>query len=330
MKDVGQRAVEVAGLRHALPYVRLFKGKVFVVKVGGGLLADAASTRAVLEQIEVLFHLGIRVVVVHGGGPQASELSRALGSEPRFVAGRRVTDDVALEATTMSLNGVANTALLAACRALEIPAVGVSGVDAGLVKARRRPPVVVEGQTVDYGHVGDVLAVDGSVLERLLAAGFLPVVSPLAADDDGHVLNCNADGVAAAVAVALAAMKLVLLTDVPGILERPEDLSSLISYTDLAGLAELRRSGVLSGGMAPKTAAVEAALHGGVGRAHLVSWRVPDGLLMELFTNEGSGTLVVREPGALSAAELAGGSPPGDHGDAAGTGAPAGAGAAKG
>jgi acetylglutamate kinase len=306
MKDVGQRAAEVAGLRHALPYVRLFKGKVFVVKVGGALLGDAAALHGVLEQVEVLFHLGVRVVVAHGGGPQASALSRALGSEPRFVAGRRVTDDVALEAATLSLNGAANTALLAACRALAIPAVGVSGVDAGLVRARRRPPVVVDGQTVDYGHVGDVEQVDGSVLERLLAAGFLPVVSPLAADDAGQVLNCNADGVAAAIAAALGAVKLVLVTDVPGILERPDDPSSLVSYTDLGGLAELRRAGILSGGMAPKAAAVEAALRGGVERAHLVSWRVPDGLLLELFTNEGSGTLVVRELGALSAAEMAG------------------------
>jgi acetylglutamate kinase len=310
MKDVGQRGAEVAGLRHALPYVRLFKGKVFVVKLGGSLLAEPAAMRAVLEQVEVLFHLGIRVVVVHGGGPQASALSRALGSEPRFVAGRRVTDDVALQAATMSLNGSANTALLAACRALEIPAVGVSGVDAGLVKAKRRPPVVVEGETVDYGHVGDIEAVDGTVLTRLLAAGFLPVVSPLAADDDGQVLNCNADGVAAAVATALKAEKLVVLTDVPGILERADDPSSLISYTDLAGLKDLRRAGVLAGGMAPKSAAVEAAILGGVGRAHLVSWRVPDGLLLELFTNEGSGTLVVRELGVLSEAEMAGAAAP--------------------
>src|SRR4051812_12961529 len=147
MKDVGQRHTEIAGLRHALPYVRVFKGKVFVVKVGGALLDEPGALRTVLEQVEVLFHLGVRVVLVHGGGAQASALQRALGSEPRFVAGRRVTDPVALEATTMVLNGSANTALLAACRALSIPALGVSGVDAGLVRARRRPPVVVEGET---------------------------------------------------------------------------------------------------------------------------------------------------------------------------------------
>lgn len=303
MKDVGQRGAEVAGLRHALPYVRLFKGRAFVVKVGGALLGDAAATRALLEQVEVLFHLGIRVALVHGGGPQSTALSRALGDEPRFVGGRRVTDDAALEVAVLTLNGAANTALLAACRALGLPAIGVSGVDAGLVRARRRPPVRVEGETVDYGHVGDLESVDGTVVERLWAAGLLPVISPLAADDEGRLLNCNADGVAAAVAVALRAEKLILVVDVPGLLERPEDPRSLVSYTDLAGLARLRERGALRGGMGPKVAAVETALGGGVGRAHLVSWNDPDGLLLELFTNEGAGTLVVRDLGALSPAE---------------------------
>jgi acetylglutamate kinase len=304
MKDIGQRHPEV-GLRQALPYVRLFKGKVFVVKVGGALLADAAATREVLEQVEALVQLGIQVVLVHGGGAQASELSRALGSEPRFVAGRRVTDATALEAAVLTLNGDANTRLLAACRALGIAAAGVSGVDAGLVRARRRPPVEVGGETVDYGFVGDVVAVDPAVLRHLLGGGFLPVVSPVAADDRGQLLNCNADGVAAALAVALGAVKLVLLTDVPGLLERPADPHSLVSYVDVAGLQSLRARGVLSGGMAPKTTAIETALAGGVPRAHLVSWRVPDGLLLELFTNEGSGTLVVPELATLTAAEQA-------------------------
>jgi acetylglutamate kinase len=311
MKDVGQRAVEVAGLRHALPYVRLFKGRAFVVKVGGALLGDGEATRALLEQVEVLFHFGIRIALVHGGGPQSSALSRALGDEPRFVAGRRVTDDSALEVAVLTLNGAANTALLAACRGLGLPAIGVSGVDAGMVRAHRRPPVRIDGETVDYGHVGDLEAVDGTVIERLWAAGLLPVISPLAADDQGRLLNCNADGVAAAVAVALRAEKLVLVVDVPGLLERPEDPRSLVSYTDLAGLAALRERGALRDGMGPKAAAVESALAGGVGRAHLVSWREPDGLLLELFTNEGSGTLVVRDLRALSEAE-AGGAAAGD------------------
>lgn len=304
MKDIGQRHADV-GLREALPYMRLFRGRTFVVKAGGALLADAGATRELLTQVEVLLHLGIRVVLVHGGGEQASALSRALGSEPRIVGGRRVTDRAGLAAAVLTLNGETNTALLAACRALGIPAVGVSGVDAGLVRARRRPPVAVEGEIVDFGHVGDLERVDPRVLEALLAAGMLPVVSPISADAEGNLLNCNADGVAAALAVAMAAAKLVLLTDVPGLLERPADLRSLVSYIDLAGLARLRERGVLAGGMAPKAAAIETALGGGVERAHLVSWRVPDGLLAELFTNEGSGTLVVRELGTLTAAEQA-------------------------
>ena len=304
MKDIGQRHTSV-GLREALPYMRLFKGKTFVVKVGGALLADGAATREVLEQVDALRHLGIRVVLVHGGGAQASTLSRSLGSEPRFVAGRRVTDDAALAAAVLTLNGEANTALLAACRALGIPAVGLSGVDSGLVRARRRPPVAVDGETVDYGHVGDVVSVDPEVLQWLLHDSKLPVVSPLAADDEGNLLNCNADGIAAALAVAMKAVKLVLLTDVPGLLERAEDVRSLVSYIDLEGLRVMRQRGVLAGGMAPKTAAIETALLGGVERAHLVSWRVPDGLLAELFTNQGSGTLVVPELGTLTPAEQA-------------------------
>ncbi len=304
MKDIGQRHGSV-GLREALPYMRLFKGKTFVVKVGGALLADAASTREVLEQVDALRHLGIRVVLVHGGGAQASTLSRSLGSEPRFVAGRRVTDDAALQAAVLTLNGEANTALLAACRALGIPAVGLSGVDSGLVRARRRPPVTVDGETVDYGHVGDVVAVDPEVVNWLLSDNKLPVVSPIAADDEGNLLNCNADGIAAALAVAMKAVKLVLLTDVPGLLERAEDPRSLVSYIDLDGLRVMRQRGVLAGGMAPKTAAIETALNGGVERAHLVSWRVPDGLLAELFTNQGSGTLVVPELERLTPAEQA-------------------------
>jgi len=304
MKDIGQRHGSV-GLREALPYMRLFKGKTFVVKVGGALLADAAATREVLEQVDALRHLGIRVVLVHGGGAQASTLSRSLGSEPRFVAGRRVTDEAALQAAVLTLNGEANTAILAACRALGIPAVGLSGVDSGLVRARRRPPVVVDGETVDYGHVGDVVSVEPDVLQWMLHDSRLPVVSPIAADDEGNLLNCNADGIAAALAVAMKAVKLVLLTDVPGLLERAEDPRSLVSYIDLEGLRVMKQRGVLAGGMAPKAAAIESALNGGVARAHLVSWRMPDGLLAELFTNQGSGTLVVPELGTLTPAEQA-------------------------
>ena len=311
MKDVGQRTAEVAALKDAIPYIRLFKGKTFVVKVGGGALENEAAIRSLLAQVEILHQVGIRVVLVHGGGAQATELSRALGAEPRFVEGRRVTDEPALQVATLVLNGATNTQILAVCRRLGLPAVGLSGVDGGLVRARRRPPVKVakadggEGGTVDYGYVGDVVAVDPRVLTALLDAGMVPIVSPLSADDDGQVLNINADTVASAIAVGLGAEKLLVLTGAPGILERGSDPASLVSYTDLAGLARLRESGAFAAGMLPKASAIESALRGGVKRVHILSYEVPDSLLVEVFTNEGNGTLVVEDVGFLTPAEQA-------------------------
>jgi len=305
MKDVGQRAAEVTALKHALPYLRMFQGKTFVVKAGGGALDSEPALRSLVEQVGALHQLGVRLVLVHGGGTQSTELLRSLGAEPRFVAGRRVTDDQALRAVTMILNGTVNTGLLAAFRAAGLPALGISGVDAGLLRAKRRPAVTIDGQSVDYGHVGDLIGADASVIERLHAAGFLPVVSPLAADDSGALLNVNADSAAAALAIALRAEKLVLLTDAPGILEDPADPRTLLSTTDLPGLRWLRETGALRDGMVPKADALEAALRGGVPRAHVISYRTPDSLLTEIFTNEGSGTLVVADLAVLSAAEKA-------------------------
>jgi acetylglutamate kinase len=303
MKDVGQRLRSVEGLRHAMPYVRLFKGKRFVVKTGGGGVETDAAALALANQLEILVVLGIRVVLVHGGGGETSALLSALGAEPRFAAGRRVTDEAALAAVTMTLNGTVNTRLLAACRAIGLPAVGLSGVDSGLLRVRRRPPVTVDGETVDYGHVGDIAAVDAQVLERILDSGYLPVTSSIAADDQGRLLNVNADSAAAAIAVAMRADKLVLLTGAPGILEDPEDRASLVPYTDLEGLEALRASGALRNGMLPKTEAIAAALRGGVGKVHVVSHSTSDSLLLEFFTNEGIGTMVVEDIDALPAAE---------------------------
>ncbi|HEX9944771.1 MAG TPA: acetylglutamate kinase [Thermoanaerobaculia bacterium] len=310
MKDVGQRTAEAAALKHAVPYIRIFKGRTFVIKAGGGALEREAVLRALIEQVEVLHQVGIRVVLVHGGGTQSTEVSRALGAEARFVEGRRVTDAKALEVAAMVLNGSVSTCILAVCRGAGLPAVGLSGVDAGLVQARKRPPVRVGDETVDYGLVGDVVAVDPEVLIRLMDAGYVPVVSPLSAADDGTVLNINADTVASALAVALGAEKLLFLTGAAGILERPDDPGSLVSYTDLAGLRRLRDEGGLVHGMLPKTSAIEAAIQGGVRRVHILSHDLPDGLLAEVFTNEGVGTLVVQDVNVLTPAEQAAGHSP--------------------
>jgi acetylglutamate kinase len=312
MKDVGQRSAELAGLRHAAPYIRLFKGCTFVIKAGGETLESEAATLDLLGQVEILHHVGIRVVLVHGGGSESTALARALGAEARFVEGRRVTDAKALAVAAMVLNGSVNTRILAACRRLGLPAVGVSGIDAGLIQASRRPPVEIEvsgkTETVDYGFVGDVVSVSPGVLTTLLDAGIVPVVSPLSAADDGTVLNINADTVASALAVGLRAEKLILMTGAPGILERPDDPGSLISYTDLAGLRRLRERGCLVRGMLPKASAIESALLGGVRRVHILGAGLPDSLLAEVFTNEGVGTLVVENVSVLSPAEQAAGS----------------------
>ena len=298
-------SVTVRALKGAAPYVRLYKGKVFVVKAGGAVFADAAGTRMLIEQIAILHHLGIRVVLVHGGGPQLDEMQRSLGIEPKMVRGRRVTDERSIDVTTMVLNGSINTRILAACRELGVEAIGVSGVDAGLVRARRRPPVQVDGETVDYGFVGDVTSVDAGVLLRQLDAGLMPVVSPLSSDDAGCVLNINADTIAARIGAALGAEKLILCTGAPGILEDLADPGSLVSYTDLDGLARLQGGGSFADGMLPKANAIEEAIRGGVRRVHVISYKVPDALLAEVFTNEGTGTLIVEDIDALTQAEQA-------------------------
>jgi|RhiMethySRZTD1v2_1073278.scaffolds.fasta_scaffold27616_7 acetylglutamate kinase len=291
------RDTAMAALAQALPYIRLYRGKLFVLKVGGAS-ASPDSIRRLVEQIGVLSEFGIRIVLVHGGGPQATGLAERLGVPTTMIEGRRVTSPETLEVAVMALNGTVNTALLSACRAAGLPAIGLSGIDAGLVRASLRPPL-----PIDFGEVGDVVSVDGSVIERLLDAGFLPVISPLAAADDGRILNVNADTVASALAAALSAEKLVFLTDTEGLLEDPRDAGSTISYVDLEGLEALRESGALQGGIRPKVDATRAALAGGVRRVHMVGHAHPRGLLIEIFTNEGAGTLIVRSRADLSLAE---------------------------
>ena len=301
------RAIVVSALKHAAPYIRLFKGKVFVLKAGGEVFADTEQTRALMEQVGILHQVGIRVVLIHGGGPQSTALASALGVDTTFVEGRRVTDEGSLDVATMVLNGQINTRVLAACRDLKIPAVGISGVDAGLIRAHRRPPVERRGESPgDYGFVGDIDSVEADILRKQLDNGLMPVVSPLSCDESGTLLNINADTVAAAIAAELDAEKLILATGAPGILENVNDPLSVISYIDRAALAKLEADGKLADGMLPKAAAIDAALANGVKRVHVISYKLPDSLLLEVFTNEGTGTLVVNDVAALTAAEQQG------------------------
>jgi acetylglutamate kinase len=304
-QNTNERAIVITALRHALPYLRVYKHKVFVLKAGGDAFVSNETTRALMEQIGILHQVGIRVVLVHGGGPQSTALSKRLGLSTQMVEGRRVTDAQTLEVSTMVLNGEINTRIVAVCRALGIPAIGLSGVDGGLIKATKRPPVHVAGQTVDYGFVGDIYGIDTSILLKQLDNDLVPIVSPLSADDQGTLLNINADTVAAMIACELKAEKFVMATGTPGILESLDDPRSLISYIDRAGLRRLRDEGKISGGMLPKVAAIERALSGGVPRVHVISYAQPDSLLLEVFTNEGTGTLVVNDTKALRPEEQA-------------------------
>ena len=288
----------IAGLKGALRYVRAYRDHTFVVKLGGDVVADEEALHRVAGQLGLLSSLSIRVVVVHGGGPQATALSRRLGNEPQMVAGRRITDDAALEVAKMVYAGSLNVNLLSALRAHDIQAVGLSGVDAELLTARRRPLVSVKDdagvtRTVDYGHVGDIERADPRVLTTLLDARFVPVVASLAGDSDGNVYNVNADTVAESLAVALKAQKLIFLTGAPGVLRDRNDPSTLVTFADPDDLASLMESGSLSGGMRPKVEACIRAATGGVERTHIIDGRAPDSLLLEVFTGAGFGTMIV-------------------------------------
>jgi acetylglutamate kinase len=295
----------IRALRSAAPYIRMYKGKTFVIKAGGGVFGNPALTHSLIEQISILHYMGVRVVMVHGGGPQVTEVSDAMGVKSQMVQGRRVTDEKSIEVTSMVLNGLINTRILAICRELDVQAIGISGVDAGVVQAHRRKPIKLEGsnELVDYGLVGDIDRIDTTAIRNLLDDGYLPVISPLSADEHGMLLNINADTVAAAIGAALSAEKLILCTGAPGILERLDDPGSLISYTDLEGLQRLRDAASISDGMLPKVRAIENAIRGGVRRVHVVSYSSPEGILGEVFTNEGTGTLIVADIDALPAHE---------------------------
>ena len=288
----------ISGLKGALRYVRAYRDHTFVVKLGGDVLADQHNLDQVAEQLALLASLSIRLVVVHGGGPQASALSRRLGIEPQIIAGRRVTDDATLEVTTMVYRGLLNTQVVSALHRAGVQATGLSGVDAELLTAHRRPPVTVRDdagveRVVDYGHVGDIDTVDPPVLRTLLDARFVPVVSSLAGDPEGHVYNVNADTVAESIAIALRAQKLMFLTGAPGVLRDRGDPSTLVTFADPDDLAELMASGALAGGMRPKVEACIRAATGGVERTHILDGRAPDALLLEVFTGSGCGTMIV-------------------------------------
>lgn len=288
----------IAALKGALRYVRAYRDHVFVVKLGGEILEKADVRSRVAAQLSLLSSLGVRIVVVHGGGPQVTALSQRLGLSPQIVAGRRITCDKTLEVVQMVIAGQLNTTLVATLRAEGLPVVGMTGVDAGLITASKRPKVQIKDdagqeQTVDFGHVGDIVRVDPRVLVTLLDAGMVPVIGSLAGDDSGGVYNINADTLAEALAIALKAQKLIFLTGAPGVLRDVRDPSTLVAFADPDDLGLLLQSGAIAGGMRPKVEACIRAATSGVERTHILDGRAADGLLFEVFTGAGCGTMIV-------------------------------------
>jgi acetylglutamate kinase len=271
-------------LAEALPYIRRFWGKVVVVKYGGAAMADPGLASLFAQDVVLMRSVGMRPVVVHGGGPQIGHLMERLGKVPEFHDGLRVTDAETLEIARMVLVGKVNRDIVSAINVHDPLAVGLSGEDAGLLSASARSP--------ELGFVGDVVGVNASILERLLAEELIPVVATIGTDTEGQAYNVNADTAAAAIAAALGAEKVVYLTDVPGLLADADDPDSLVPTVTVAGLEALLEGGSLSGGMIPKIRSCVRAVRGGVGHAHILDGRVAHALLLEVFTREGVGTMV--------------------------------------
>ena len=286
-------------LREALPYIQRFQGQTFVVKLSGKVTENQENLTSLAEELALLHQVGIRICVVHGGGKQLSELAKKLGVEQTIIEGRRVTDDATLEMAKMVFAGKINTDILAALRQRGIEAVGLSGVDGNIVHAKRRPPKeVLNRETgvrdkVDFGHVGDVVQINVRLLTVLLDHGYLPVVSSLGADDEGMVFNINADTIAAEIAIQLQAEKLILLSDVEGLYLTPGDPQTKLSRLSAAEAGELISSGAASGGMIPKLQSITLLLERGVHSAHIISGNNRNALLSEIFTDKGTGTMIV-------------------------------------
>lgn len=287
-------------LREALPYIQRFKGKTFVVKLSGKVTEDHEVLVSLAEELALLHQVGIRLCVIHGGGKQLTDLAAQMGVAQTIINGRRVTDDATLDMAKMIFAGKINTDILAALRQRSIHAVGLSGVDGNIVHAARRPPKAIlnratgASEHVDFGHVGDVLEIDDRLLRVLLDHDYMPVVSSLGADAEGKVFNINADTIASEIAVRLEAEKLILLSDTDGIYLRPGDATTKISHLTSEEAAALIRDGTAQGGMIPKLQNIIELLERGVRSAHIVRGLTRNALLSEVFTDEGTGTMIVK------------------------------------
>ncbi|MDQ0285443.1 acetylglutamate kinase [Desulfofundulus luciae] len=289
---------KAAILVEALPYIKKFYGKTVVIKYGGHAMVDCGLKKAVLTDVVLMKYVGMHPVIVHGGGPEITAMLQKLGIESRFVGGLRVTDEETMEIVEMVLAGKLNKEIVSLINRIGGKAVGLSGKDACLLQAVKKPGKVYQPdgtvEMVDIGCVGQVKKVNPAIVNTLINEGYIPVVAPVAVGPEGESYNVNADTAAGELAVALGADKLIILTDVEGILENREDKDSLLSVIRADDVPDLIGRGIIDGGMIPKVECCTRALYGGVNTTHILDGRVPHSILLEVFTDKGIGTMVVR------------------------------------
>lgn len=294
-----EHAEKKAGtLIEALPYIQEFYGKTIVIKYGGNAMINEELKQKVMEDVSLLKYVGMRPVIVHGGGPDITQFLKKVGKQSAFVSGLRVTDEETVEIAEMVLDGKVNSDIVNMLNCRGVKAVGLSGKDAGLIKASKKLATVYDEAgkqaNVDIGYVGQVAAIDTSILDTLLDNGYIPVIAPIGVGDDGESYNINADYVAAEIAGALKAEKLLLLTDTEGVYKDFEDKDTFISTLTVTEAKDYIKTGIISGGMIPKIEACLKSIESGTNKVHIIDGRQPHSIILELLTSSGIGTQVIK------------------------------------
>ncbi len=293
MIDFQTAAERAQILTDAMSYIRKYKDKIIVIKYGGNAMVSEELKNQVMEDVALLHTVGVRVVLLHGGGPEINAMLKRLGKEAKFIDGLRVTDEETVEVVQMVLSGKVNKSLVNLLQQKGVKAVGLSGVDGRMIEAVTKDP--------NLGYVGRITSVNVDIIRDVMDAGYVPVISTVACDEEGGVYNINADTAAAYIAGEIGAERLFMMTDIAGILRDPNDPDSLIPALDIEEAVELFRQGVISGGMIPKVDCCIDAIHRGVGRVIIMDGRVNHSILLEILTNEGAGTMVMekKEPDTI-------------------------------
>ena len=287
MIDFQEAARRAEILTQAMPYIQKYRGRIIAIKYGGNAMVSEELKNQVMEDIALLHMIGVQVVLLHGGGPEINAGLRKIGKEPKFVDGLRVTDEETIDVVQMVLAGKVNKGLVDLLQRKGVRAVGLSGIDARMIKCVMKDPAL--------GYVGRITDVDVSVIRDVMDAGYVPVISTLGCDDEGNIYNINADTAAAYIAGAMGAERLFMMTDIAGILRDKDDPASLISSLDIEEAVELFRTGVISGGMIPKVDCCIDAISRGVHKVIIMDGRVSHSILLEILTNEGCGTMVMEK-----------------------------------